>query len=86
MGMIWIRIGIEFGKIDCIRSGRTRRGRRHGGCGHFSSGRKSERAKFLLRRGRRSGKGIGIGLVDSCRCSGHRAPSGAGGLLMERVA
>lgn len=84
--MEMIRIGIEIGKIDCIRAGGTRRGRRQGRCGHFSSGRKSERAKFLLGSGRRGGKGIRVGLVDSCRCSGHRAPSGAGRWFLERVA
>jgi hypothetical protein len=42
MGRIWIRIGIDIGKIDYPRRGRTRRGRIHGGCGHFSSGRNKE--------------------------------------------
>ena len=81
----WVGIDIEIVKIDCIRPGRARWGGRHG-CGHFFSGRKSEGAKFLLRRGRRGGKGIGFSLVDSCWCSGHRAPSGAGRWFMERVA
>jgi len=81
-----IRIDIEVVKIDCVCPGRTRWGRRHGGCGHVSSGRKNEGAEFLQRRGRRSGKGIGFGLVDSGRCSGHRVPSGAGGWFVERVA
>jgi hypothetical protein len=42
MGRIWIRIGIDIGKIGYLRRGRTRRGRIHGGFGHFSSGRNKE--------------------------------------------
>jgi hypothetical protein len=65
--MNWIKIGIEIGKIDCIRAGRMRR---HGR-GHSFSGRKRERAKFLLRSGRgvengsESASWIVVGAVDT---------------------
>jgi len=70
MDRIWIRIGIEIGKIDYPRPGRTRRSRIHGGCGHFSSGRNNE---ILVASG---GSGVYVGVSEELSVFSDGSPRG----------